>query len=63
MPPRSSFKPFASREQDWVEVRNVLEKQRGKLKLAQIYEELTPLVEFKEQRDIIARLRNLVGKV
>ena len=56
-------KGFACRDQDWVDVRNVLEKQRGKLKLAQIYEELTPLAELKEQPEIVDRLRNLIAKV
>lgn len=56
-------KCFASREQDWIDVRNVLEKQRGKLRVAQIYEELTPLAELKAQPDIVDRLRNLLGKV
>ena len=56
-------KCFASRDQDWIDVRGVLEKQRGKLSLAQIYDELTPLVALKEQPEIVERLRGLVEKV
>lgn len=56
-------KSFASRDQDWVDVRNVLEKQRGKLNFPQIYEELTPLAELKDAPDIVERLRKLVAKV
>jgi hypothetical protein len=56
-------KCFASRDQDWIDVRGVLEKQRGKLSLAQIYGELTPLVALKEQPEIVERLRGLLEKV
>ena len=49
--------------QDWIDVRGVLEKQRGRLSLAQIYDELTPLVALKEQPEIVERLRGLVEKV
>jgi len=56
-------KCFASRDQDWIDVRNVLERQRGKLNLAQIYEELAPLAQLKEQPEILDRLRQIIAKV
>jgi len=42
------FKAFAARDQDWVDVRSILERQKGKLDLDYIRQNLAPLVELKD---------------
>lgn len=55
-------KCFASRGQDWADVENVLIKQKGKLNLPLIYSELQPLVELKEEPEILDKLKRLARK-
>jgi hypothetical protein len=50
------LKAFAARDQDWADVRSVLERQKGKLDLDYIRQHLAPLVELKDAPEIIARM-------
>ncbi len=56
------MKAFASRAHDWKDIEGVLIKQGKKLNFDQIFEELTPLVELKEQPEILTRLRQDIEK-
>ena len=49
-------KAFASRSEDWIDVQRVIEVQGRKLHVAQIFDELRPLAELKEDDGIITRL-------
>lgn len=54
-------KAFASRDQDWVDVENVIDQQRERLDVRQILFEITPLAEMKEERDsILPRLKKIL---
>lgn len=56
------YKAFASREQDWVDVGNILAVQRERLNCEQILDELRPLAELKEDSGIVPRLEALMQK-
>ena len=51
------LKAFASRDQDWIDVRNVAIRQHGRLDWPAVYDRLTPLAEAKEEPEILTRLR------
>lgn len=53
------LKAFASREQDWIDVKNVLIRHAAKLDRDLIREELRPLVDLKEEPEILERLEAL----
>ncbi|MBC7624894.1 MAG: hypothetical protein H7232_16085 [Aeromicrobium sp.] len=53
------FKAFAARDRDWFDVRSVVIRQNDKLNWRQIFTELEPLVEMKEQPEILATLRDI----
>jgi hypothetical protein len=55
-------KCFAARAQDWLDVRGILIRQRGKLDLALVRRELAPLVELKGEPEILKRLEALVAE-
>ena len=57
------LKAFASRDQDWVDVKNVLIRQATKLDRDLIREELRPLVDLKEEPEIIERLESLFSSI
>ncbi len=52
-------KAFASRTQDWIDLEGIVERQGRRLKLAQIWEELRPLVELKEEPEILRKLQRI----
>ena len=54
------FKAFASRDQDWADIKGILMRQGKKLRLNQIFEELRPLVALKEDETIVPRLEALM---
>ncbi len=56
-------KVFAGRAQDWVDVENVLIKQRGKLNLPLVFSELEPLLELKQESGSARRLRAMVARL
>ena len=53
------MKAFASRDQDWIDLRGVLIRHRAKLDWPLIWRELRPLVELKEAPEILERLERL----
>lgn len=57
------LKAFASRQQDWIDVERVIDRQEGKLDRALIFEELRPLAELKEEWEIVTRLETLFDQV
>ena len=54
------LKAFAAREQDWADVRSVLERQKGKLDFDYIRQNLAPLIELKEAPEIMLHWEELV---
>lgn len=56
-------KVFAGRDRDWGDVERILTRQHGKLNLAQIREELVPLLELKEEPEALARLERQIATV
>jgi hypothetical protein len=56
------LKAFASRPQDWIDVETVIIRQGEQLDQALIREELTPLVELKEEPQILIQLASLFQK-
>ena len=54
------LKAFASRDQDWADIRNILARQAGKLDAALIFGELDPLLELKEDSSARERLSKLL---
>ena len=55
------FKAFADRGQDWVDIKGILERQKGKLDIDYILENLHPLCELKEALEIEERLKTMLG--
>ncbi len=56
-------KSFAGRGQDWVDVRGILIRQRGKLDLALVHRELSPLAELKGEPEILTRLDRMIAEI
>jgi len=56
------LKAFASRDQDWADIRNILARQAGKLDAALIFRELDPLLELKEDSSARDRLSKLLAE-
>lgn len=52
-------KAFASRGQDWIDLEGVVTRHGRKLKIDQIWSELRPLVELKEEPEILAKLQKI----
>jgi hypothetical protein len=50
------LKAFAARGQDWVDVERIIVRQTGQLDWDYIYDHLRPLVELKDQPEIISEL-------
>jgi predicted nucleotidyltransferase len=55
------LKAFAARDKDWADVSTILERQKGKLDLEYILENLHPLCEMKEAPEIEERIKTLLG--
>ncbi|MCB9708064.1 MAG: nucleotidyl transferase AbiEii/AbiGii toxin family protein [Myxococcales bacterium] len=55
------MKAFAARDRDWADIRTVLVRQ-VKIDFGYIMENLTPLVELKEQPEILDRLNQLIDE-
>ena len=58
-----THKAFASRTKDWLDVENILLRQRGKLNFDLVWRELHPLIELKEAPEIEDQLKKLIAKV
>jgi hypothetical protein len=54
------MKAFANRIKDWGDIESIVLKQRGKLQVKMIYENLAPLVKLKEDPSIIQRLKTFL---
>ncbi|HUS39578.1 MAG: hypothetical protein WBF93_17945 [Pirellulales bacterium] len=52
-------KAFASRDQDWIDIRGVLTRSRSVVDWQTVLRELMPLVELKEEPEILDRLHEL----
>ncbi|CAN5557613.1 hypothetical protein BH20VER1_BH20VER1_10780 [soil metagenome] len=52
-------KAFAARERDWIDVQGILKRRGRKLDVEQIWGELTPLVELKEEPAILQKLQRI----
>lgn len=57
------YKVFAGRERDWADVETILVRQRGRLDLALVRAELTPLLELKEDDAALPKLESLITKL
>ena len=55
-------KAFASRPQDWIDLEGILQRQGCRLNVEQIWEELRPLVELKEEPEILDKLQRLFDR-
>jgi len=53
------MKAFASRPKDWVDLEGILIRQHGRLDWAYVESQLKPLVELKEEPEILERLTRL----
>lgn len=52
-------KAFAARDLDWADVASIVMRQGRKLNLEQIWSELRPLVELKEEPKILTKLQKI----
>jgi len=57
------MKAFAARDRDWLDVRGILVRQGTKIDRSLVLERLAPLVELKEEPEIIERLERLFRDV
>ena len=55
------FKAFAGRAQDWIDIEVIAFRQHQRLDEGLIWQELTPLLELKEDEQTGPRLRRLLG--
>lgn len=53
------LKAFAARDQDWIDIRNIVRRQRTALDWLAIFDRLAPLVDLKEEPEILIRLRQI----
>jgi hypothetical protein len=56
------FKAFAGRAQDWIDIEGIALRQHHRLNEDLIYQELTPLLELKEDDQAGPRLRRLLER-
>ena len=56
------FKAFAGRAQDWIDIEGIALRQHHRLNEDLIYQELTPLLELKEDDQAGPRLRRLLDR-
>jgi len=54
------FKAFAGRAQDWIDIEGITFRQHRRLDEGLIWQELTPLLELKEDDQTGPRLRRLL---
>ena len=57
------LKAFADRPQDWIDIEKVAIRQGARLNRDLIVAELTPLVELKEEPEILTHLDRIFSKV
>jgi len=56
------FKAFAGRAQDWIDIEGITVRQHRRLDEGLIWQELTPLLELKEDQQTGPRLRRLLER-
>jgi hypothetical protein len=56
-------KAFAGRERDWADVDGILTRQHGRLNLALVHDELSPLRDLKEEPDSLAKFHDRVDRI
>lgn len=54
------LKAFANRYKDWADIEGILMRQKNRLDVEYIFEQLTPLCELKECSEIIDKLNKLI---
>jgi hypothetical protein len=59
--PSAGLEVLAGRDQDWVDVAGIIQRQRGGLDRDLILDELAPLLELKGSASDLDRLRHLLG--
>jgi hypothetical protein len=57
------FKAFAGREQDWIDIEGITVRQSRSLDAELIWQELTPLLELKEDEHTGPRFRRLLDRI
>jgi hypothetical protein len=57
------MKCFAARDKDWADVTGILERQGGRVDLDLVREELQPLVEAKQEPEILEQLALRIARV
>lgn len=55
-------KAFAARDRDWIDLTGIVIRRGRKLNVPQIWEELRPLVELKEEPEIITKLQTIFDR-
>ena len=55
-------KAFADWPKDWLDIETIVVRQRGRLDLQLVWDELLPLAELKEDPGIVARLRQMIER-
>ena len=58
-----TYKVFAGRPRDWDDVERILTRSSSGLNLAQVRQELRPLLELKGQPELLMQFENLVATV
>ena len=53
------LKAFAARDKDWMDIKGIVLGHKPRLDRAYIFRELTPLVELKEQPEILNKLEGI----
>lgn len=56
------LKVFASRPQDWLDIEGIVHRQRKKLNLLLVWQELNPLLELKEEPELAEHLRAILDR-
>ena len=56
------LKAFAARDKDWADVDSILQRQKGKLDIEYICENLQPLCELKNSPEIMTKIHQLMNR-
>ena len=56
------FKAFAGRDQDWLDIEGIAVRQRSRLDEAQVWAEISPLLELKGTPEAADRLRAVLAR-
>ena len=56
------LKAFAARDKDWADVESILQRQKGKLDIDSICENLQPLCEWKDAPEIMTKFHRMIDQ-